>query len=152
MTGGRLSRRAWLRSAAGVVGALAGVAGAAHHWRRLKRPSADDLARLLRDRLSHLHLDPAGVDAFTREYVARYGPLAAAVHHKNTLGGLLRIEALRRLLPAARERRLLSFERKLISLYLRSTDYFRTPSGTPVRYVAFADPYEVGCANPLAQL
>jgi len=147
----RVSRRAWLWSVAGVVGAL-GAAGSAHHWRRLRRPSADDFARLLHDRLSHLPLDAAGVERFAREYVSRYGPQAAAVHHRETLGGVWRVDALRRLLPAARQQRVITFERKLVSLYLRSTDYFRTPAGTPVRYVAFADPYEIGCANPLARL
>jgi hypothetical protein len=44
------------------------------------------------------------------------------------------------------------FERRMVSYFLRSTDYFRVPQGTPARFVAFADPYEVGCSNPLAQL
>jgi hypothetical protein len=140
-----------LRSLAGVVGAAAAAAGGAYHWRRLKDPAAADFVHIIRTRLGHLNLDPAGVDRFAREYVARYGAAAAAVHHRETLGGVLRIDALRALLPEARQQRLLSFERHLVSLYLRSTTYFTSPSAARVRYVAFADPYEIGCANPLAK-
>lgn len=145
------SRRAWIVMLGSLLGA-GGAATAAYHWRRLRRPSASDLGGMLQSRLSHLPLDPSAVDAFTREYVARYGAFGAAVHHKETFGGMFRIDALRALLPEERERHLLSFERRLVSLFLRSTDYFRTSPGTVVRYQAFADPYEVGCSNPLAKL
>lgn len=144
----RLGRRALLASLVAIAGAGAGV----HHWRRLKRPSASHFVALIQSRLAHLELDAAGVEQFAREYVRRHGAFAAAVYHRQTLGGLLRIDALRALLPDAREQRLLSFERHLVSLYLRSTDHFTPGRTTPVRYVAFADPYEVGCANPLARL
>lgn len=147
----RLTRRAWLWTVGSLLTAGGGAA-TAYHWRRLRRPEASDLGALLQSRLSHLPLDPDAIDAFTREYVARYGAFGAAVFHKETLGGLFRIHALRGMLSDERERRVVSFERKLVSLFLRSTDYFRTAPGTVVRYRAFADPYEVGCANPLARL
>lgn len=146
----RVSRRAWLLMLGPLL--VGGTAAATYHWRRLGHPSASDLGALLHSRLAHLPLDPLAVDAFTREYVARYGAFGASVYHKETFGGLFRIDALRALLPEERERHLLSFERRLVSLFLRSTDYFRTAPGTVVRYQAFADPYEVGCANPLAKL
>jgi hypothetical protein len=151
MTTGRrvVSRRSLLL---GLLATAGGVMAGTHHWRRLRQPAAGDVAALIYDRLNHLPLDPAGVDRFAREYVARYGAFAASVHHRRTLGGTFRIDAVRRLLPQERQQALLSFERKLISYYLRSTDYFQTTRPREVRYVAFADPYEVGCANPLAVL
>ena len=146
-----LSRRAWLWSVGSLL-AAGGGAAAAFHWRRLRRPEASDLGALLRSRLAHLPLDPTAIDSFTAEYVSRFGAFGASVFHKETLGGIFRVEVLRQMLPDERARRVLSFERKLVSLFLRSTDYFRTPPGTVVRYQAFADPYEVGCSNPLARL
>jgi hypothetical protein len=141
----RLTRRTWL---AGLL--LAGGLAGGWHWRRLRRPEAADLAALLRDRLSHVPFEVETVDRFAREYVRRYGPLAMSAHHRDTFGGLLRIEAVGRLLPDRYGRDVVDFERRLVALCLRSTTYFSEP-GEPVRFVAFADPYEVGCANPLAR-
>jgi hypothetical protein len=143
----RLSRRAWL---AGAVGAALAVTGGRHHWRRLRRPDAADLAALIRRRLAHLDLAPAAADEFAAEYVRRFGALAMARHHRMTYGGLLGPSTLRRLSPDA-ARTVLAFERRTISSFLRSTTYFREPA-SPARYVAFADPYEGACANPFARL
>ena len=44
------------------------------------------------------------------------------------------------------------FQRLLVTQFMRSTDLLLTEPGAPVNYIAFADPYQVGCSNPLAQL
>ena len=44
------------------------------------------------------------------------------------------------------------FERLLVTQFMRSTDLLLTEPGAPVNYIGFADPYQVGCSNPLAQL
>ena len=44
------------------------------------------------------------------------------------------------------------FQRMLVTQFVRSTDLLLTEPGAPVNYIAFADPYLVGCSNPLAQL
>jgi hypothetical protein len=138
-----------------LVGGAAVAAAAAfggYEWRRLRHPSADDLARLLRRRLGHLRFRDDAVDRFAHEYVARYGPQAMAAHTRATGGGLFEIDALRRHHSLERQQTILAFERRTISYFLRSTDYFRVPSGSPVRYVAFPDPYAMPCANPFADL
>ena len=46
------------------------------------------------------------------------------------------------------------FERYVISAFLMSTDFFREGANVerPVSYVAYNDPYKVGCANHFARL
>jgi hypothetical protein len=145
----RFTRRQLL---AGGAAAAATVAFGGCEWRRLRRPGANDLARLLRRRLGHLTFRDDAVDRFAAEYVARYGPQAMAVHAQATLGGLFDIDALRARLPLDRQQAIVTFERRTISAFLRSTDYFRVPAGSPVAYVAFPDPYARPCANPFADL
>ena len=65
---------------------------------------------------------------------------------------MLEIEALRHRLPVRRELDLLRFERRIVSYFLRSTDYFTSPAGSAVRYVRFPDPYDGACTNPFANL
>jgi hypothetical protein len=136
---------------AGAGAAVLGVCSAgAWEWRRVKHPTVQDLSAFLRARLGHIHFEAGTVDAFSAEYVRRFGPAIMGVHREKTLGGLLSIAAVRRRLPEDREQEILTSERRLISYFLRSTDYFRVPRGSAVRYVAFPDPYESPCTNPFA--
>ncbi|HEY8536491.1 MAG TPA: hypothetical protein VIL25_08570 [Vicinamibacterales bacterium] len=145
----RLSRRHVIL---GLAGAAAAAAGGAFHWRRVMRPGPADIAEFLEERLAHLPLVPGAAMQFAEEYHRRYGSLSMSRHHRDTLGGLFEFDPIRRQLPAHRQAQLLAFERRLVSYFLRSTDYFLTPPGSPVRYVRFPDPYEGACANPLANL
>jgi hypothetical protein len=152
MTAGqsRFTRRQVLVGGAAV--ATAAALGGGYEWRRLRHPGAGDVARLIRRRLGHLQFRADAVERFAREYVARYGPQAMAAHTRATFGGLFEIDALRRRLPLDRQQTIVTFERRTISYFLRSTDYFQLPAGSPVSYVAFPDPYERPCANPFADL
>jgi hypothetical protein len=143
-----VSRRRLLFSAVAGVAAI----GGAWHWRRLRRPNTGDMVALIEERLAHLDLDPAGVRRFAEEYNRRFGVLSMSVHHRDTLGGLLRHEPLRGLLSERRQQTILELERRLVSYYLRSTDYFQADRVGPVRFVAFPDPYAGACANPFAVL
>lgn len=143
----RLSRRRLVLAA--FAAASATLVGT-HHWRRLRRPNVNDLVALIEDRLAHLELDPAGVRQFAREYDGRYGVFSMSVHHRDTLGGILRHDAIRRQLPPRRQQAVLDLERRLVSYYLRSTDYFQPGREGPIRFVAFPDPYEGACTNPFA--
>lgn len=144
----RLSRR-WFLMAALMTAAAAPALPA---LRRVRSPEGRDLAALL-DRLlgSHLVLDPSATAQFASAYVARFGPASMGVYARLVLGGIFQAAPYRDLLPRARQTRIVDFERRMVSYFLRSTDYFRVPHGTQVRFVAFADPYEGGCANPLAR-
>jgi hypothetical protein len=145
LNGHRLTRRTWLT---GLITGLLAVGGGSYHWRRIRQPNADDLAALIRRRLSYLNLDPAAAEQFAREYVRRFGALAMAHHHQATFGGLVSANGLGWVAPA-RARRLLTFERRTVSFFLRSTSYFREPAAA-VRYVGFPDPYDGPCTNPFA--
>jgi hypothetical protein len=139
----RISRRALLLGA----GLFAATGGGMVVWWRLQAPSAPDIAGLLHRRLGHLNLDADGVREFAEEYVRRYGASAMRAYSQETFDGVLSMEGE---VPPERLQRLLRFERRLVSYYLRSTDHFRREPGRLVRYVAFADPYEVPCGNPFA--
>jgi hypothetical protein len=118
----------------------------------MRAPSPADIEALIYRRLAYMPLDPAGVAEFAAEYARRYGVLSMSVHFRETFGGLLATEAVLPLLPVERSQRLFTFERRLVSSFLRSTDYFRRDAGDgrSVRYVAFADPYELPCNHPFA--
>lgn len=139
----RISRRALLLGA----GLFAATGGGMVVWRRGRAPSAADIAGLLHRRLGHLNLDADGVREFAEEYVRRYGASAMSAYSPETLDGVLSMAAD---VPPERLQRLLRFERRLVSYYLRSTDHFRREPESLVRYVAFADPYELPCGNPFA--
>jgi hypothetical protein len=144
-----ISRRTLLASG---LAAAAALAGGAHHWRRWRHPNHADLAGLIRWRLGHLRLDPGAAETFAAEYVKRYGARSMSVYHHQTVAGLFRSDAMRRWLPAGRVQDIRTFERRIVSYFLRSSTYFRSPPGTVVRFVGFPDPYEVSCTNPFANL
>jgi hypothetical protein len=145
----RISRR---RVVLAVFAGAAAAIGGAYHWRRLRRPKIGDIVAVLEDRLAHLDLDPAGVRRFAEEYDRRFGVFSMSVHHRDTLGGVLRLDPVRELLPERRQQVVLELERRLVSYYLRSTDYFQPGRQGWVRFVAFPDPYAGACANPFAVL
>ncbi len=149
MIGMRVSRRRLVLTA---FGGAASIIGGAYHWRRLRRPNVGDITALIEQRLAHLDLDAAGVQRFAEEYDRRFGVFSMSVHHRDTLGGILRIDSVRSLLPPRRQQGIVELERRMISYYLRSTDYFRPGRQGPIRLVAFPDPYAGACANPFAVL
>ncbi len=56
------------------------------------------------------------------------------------------------LLPEAMQKNHAEFVRSLMTKFMLSTDYLtRSGSARPVSYIGFAEPYLVGCSNPLAQ-
>lgn len=80
--------------------------------------------------------------------------------HRQTLGRkfdaaifVMDNEWSRSLLPENRRGGIERFERRVLTDFLFSTDYF-TSAGQDVQrmtYVDYADPYSVGCRNPLAR-
>lgn len=148
-----LSRRGFLLSLLG-LSALAGGGLALHNQRRAASDPELFLADLLRRRLPHLELEDGLLARFAREHLARAGDFERTrVARLAAAPGELwsRLWPLRRgAVEMSPERRL--YERELMARFLLSTDYFRRGegAGAVVRWVAYPDPYELGCANPLA--
>ena len=93
---------------------------------RVTQGSSRDPSRMagaLRHELEYLDLDRAGVDRYCGDYVRHVG--AAYLD-----------------------------EREFYSRFLLSSDFFRkgADESRRVHYVAFYDPYVIGCPNPFAQL
>ena len=108
MIGMRVSRRRLVLTA---FAGAASLIGGAYHWRRLRRPKVSDITALIEQRLAHLDLDAAGVQRFAEEYDRRFGVFSMSVHHRDTLGGILRIDTVRSLLPQRRQQGILELER-----------------------------------------
>lgn len=108
------------------------------------------LETLLRARLDYLTIPDETMSAFVRDFMA-HGD--SRRRHLSTLRyagerALYTAPLLRDRLPFAR------FERYVVSQFLMATDFFQNGADTskPLRYVAFPDPYQRGCANHLARI
>lgn len=90
-------------------------------WARGAHLSAEER---IQHQFHYLELDPAGVQAFVRDYTQHRGEIRRFSRPKDDI-----------------------FER-----YLLSTDFFRNGAdeSRPVRYVLFYDPYVSPCWNPCA--
>lgn len=130
------SRRRFLLSLLALSAASGG--GLALYNARRRRDPAGVVAEVVRRRLSHLDLDPGDLGRFADDYLARAGP-----------GKLKKLEVLA---DGERSLALQQFEREIVAAFLLGSDFFDRP-GEPeaASYVAFPDPYELGCANPLAR-
>jgi len=138
----RLSRRGFLLTLLGLTAAAAG--GLQLCDARRRRHPALAIADLVRDRLSHLDLERQDLERFGHDFLARCGP-----------GKRHQVERLTAARPAAGGSGLAArkLEREIFASFLCGSDFFDRP-GEPAAasYVAFPDPYELGCANPLARL
>lgn len=97
-------------------------------WFRRRQPPPSpegQIVEALRHKLSHLRPRTEDLQRFAREHLT----YAATMHE---LGD--------------------QRERVVVARFLLATDYFRQSSGRPetVRYIAYPDPYALGCANPFA--
>ena len=72
------------------------ASAATYHWRRLRRPNAGDIVALLEqiDSPTSISTRPACGD-LPQEYDRRFGVFSMSVHHRDTLGGFLRLDPIR---------------------------------------------------------
>ena len=110
------------------------------------------VAAIVHKRLSYLRCDPAGVNAFAADFVARLSP-----------SGLKRLwltAALYPLYPTwlspsspLMDRSLKQWEEQMITSFLLGSDLFRANGGETktVRYIGYYDPYSMICGNPFAK-
>lgn len=153
MTRSRGEIRGWMtrrRLVAGLAGATAACLSAAGASFAFNRPE-----RLIVIRVRHLfpeiQVDNADLNAFAVDFLAhdrRSSTLQIAT--LRAAGPLLYSPALRWLLPNRFDRQLDSFDRRVVTSFLLSTDFFaaRERGSTRVSYDGFFNPYERPCTNP----
>lgn len=136
-----LSRRALLLAAgAGVVGSVA-------LRFELARPESV-VADLLRRQLDYLRLDPAGVEAFARDLVAR-GDIAPTKLRLLSATGMARLATAS---EVAGSHALHQGAERIVTYYLLSSDFFvnGADEARTVHYLGFYDAFRRACLNPFA--
>lgn len=149
MTGGRkLSRRALLGSGAAALAlpplGLLGLRGTG---------SAEEVvAFYLRHMLPGLAVPEADLQAFARDHLPRMRAYVSRPRYEAVLL-MMRRPQLEAIAPDQRRSDYQWLSRDLMTAFLFSTDFFTAAATRPerTRYIAYADPYAVGCRNPLAQ-
>ena len=147
----RITRRSLLFS---LVGLLAVGAGGASGSYVVNTPEAL-VAMIIRRRLPDIAIEDDVLAEFARRY------LAFDKQIPGHLLALLRIVSpvvfsdwLGFLIPGRARDMAEKLERRILTRFLLSTDFFDPDreKDAPVNYIAFADPWGVGCANPFADL
>lgn len=145
------SRRSVLLSLLGITAAAGGLTLVRSG--RAKPDPAAQVVELLQRRLAHLEIDPPSLRAFASEHVARASPGELA----ELEGAAVASRPIARLLARWRgEAGGTAFsrhqlERRIVARFLLGSDVFsRRDACRRARFVAYPDPYELGCANPLA--
>lgn len=118
---------------------------------------ANDPVTLVKRRVRHLfpglEIDEESLQAFADDFWSRdqrsTGPQIAALR---ALGPLLYAPALRWFLPNGLDTKLTSFDRRIATAFVLSTDILavQEEAGQRVSYIGYFDPYERPCGSPLA--
>jgi len=119
----------------------------------IREPYERLIVEAISRRLDWLKIDKAGLAKFAEDFVARHPktPLRTLVISSSTMVvyGLHRPSVT----TSAIGRRLAIFEDFVCEQFLLGSDLFSSDGNenSIVRYIAFPDPYERGCANPFAR-
>ena len=145
----RLNRRRLLLGTLGLTATIAvggSLAVAASGFEPL-------IVRIVRRRLPDLAIDPRALDQFADDYLSwdRTTP-AYLVRALELVAPVALSDGLAFAIPGPARRAIEQYERKVLTRFFLSTDFFEPgrAQGSAVTYLAFADPYAIGCANPLA--
>lgn len=144
----RLSRRTLMVAGLGAVALPAGLLAWAA---RASRPDA--VVAYLRHALPGLAVAEADRSAFAVDWAGRIDPQGQRKAYYDLMFFLMANPGLEASLPERLRGHLQQFTRRLLTTFLLSTDFFGTAGQQPERtsFVAFADPYALGCRNPLAR-
>jgi len=106
----------------------------------------DSIAQVVVSELPFLRLDPPGVRAFARDFVAARPTYAAL--KRAALFAHLDIFDL-----AGKQRQLADLKDNIVESYLMSSDFFlhQADETRVVRYLRYYDPQTQSCANPFAR-
>ena len=139
-----------------LVGAAAGALGASflgmQAWQgSLVIPVGESwqtnvIAKIVRAHVPDAQVDHADMEAFTQEFLIHQGASDRLLAVRSFLTPMSSI------LPESLKRRLQRLDHQVLNAFLLGTNYFDPdrPSAK-VTFIAYPDPYGVGCANPLAQ-
>ena len=130
------------------LGALGGLSLLVHTRKSL-------IVQRIRVLLLAIEIDDAQLDAYARDFIAH----DVETRNIESLGlraaaPLLYSPALHRVMPARARQLLESYDRRIITGFLLSTDFLevRSRGERRVSYIGFYEPYAMPCGNPLPQL
>lgn len=141
----KLSRRNLL-----IVGGVAALPPAMVAGRAAASTPEDSIVRYLRSSTGNTSIPDTNMYQFAEKFVAANRPTYGRRFDAAML--VLDNNWARSLLSDERRVLLEWFERRLVTDFLFSTDFFTDAGRNPqrMRYVDYADPYTLGCRNPLA--
>lgn len=147
---GRITRRLFL---AGGIGAV-GVAGAGGVVIARARSFDEVVALIVRHNLDPIPVPAETMGAFTADLTAKHTLLFRGQTMKlaRYVPDIYLSDTLRSMLPDGVHKSMEFVEREIMTKFLLSTDFFSQPMGPEmtISYIAYADPYETPCLNPLA--
>lgn len=109
---------------------------------------------IVRDRLHYLKFSETVLDQFANDFVAFTPAMSSLRGQIVSFGGANISRALGRIAGASMAFKIDAFEQKIVSDFLKATDFFDEGADTEreLEYFAFPDPYVNPCRNALAYL
>lgn len=146
----RMNRRAFLLSSAVVGGVgLAGTSGYAF----MSTGPEEVVTRIVRYRFPEVRIAEADLQAFARDFLIYDRTSRPKLQALRLLLPMMQSDRMSMMVPARVQALYLGFERRIVTKFTMSTDFFAQPAGAgrQLTYTTFADPYLLGCANTLAR-
>lgn len=106
----------------------------------------------LRHKLPGLAVSQIDLESHARRFTATV-PFEHQQFHYGIILAVMANPVLETTLAGHRRETYNEFTRRLMTGFLLSTDFFTSAEAQPsrTRYIAYRDPYELGCSNPLAR-
>ncbi len=144
-----MNRRAFLLATT-IVGAGAALPAIA----LLATGPEDVVERIVRLRFPGVAIAPADLRAFARDFLVHDRTSGAKMAALRVGMPVMQTPWLAGLAPGRAQELYDRFERRVVTRFALSTGFFERAAGdrTPLTYRGLADPYLMGCANPLAVL
>lgn len=144
----RLSRRTLL-----VGGAAAAALPTGWIASRATAPREEVVIGYLRHLLPGLAVPDNDMQAFAKTYVGQLDPQNKRQTYFNLMFAVMANPALEGSLFSRARSAYEHVTRSMLTTFLMSTDFFSTAAQQPARtsYVAYSDPFDLGCRNPLAR-
>lgn len=115
-------------------------------------PHQNVMIAYLRHQLPGLAVSQIDLEGHARRFTATI-PFEQQQFHYGIILGVMANPVLEATLTGHWRETYSEFTRRLMTGFLLSTDFFSSAGAEPsrTRYVAYRDPYELGCSNPLAR-